>query len=300
MKQGGRGGQSRVLVATVAGAEAAVEVAALLDELTGAVSAFETRAGPGRAAEWRVETYPAAPLLDAELEVRVRLAAAAAGGALISLAEDRLQERDWLGDNLRAFPPVRVGRFFVFGSHWRGRPPPGTVPIEIDAASAFGTGEHPTTAGCLLALERLARHRRFRAPLDIGTGSGILAIAAAKTLRRRVLASDIDPESIRVARRHVRRNGLLRSVRVVQGSCYRSRTVRRRRYDLVFANILARPLAAMANDLNGSLAPRGRAVLSGLLQRQEAMVLATHRAQGLALERRILIQGWSTLVFRRA
>ena len=300
MKQGGRGGQSRVLVATVAGAEAAVEVAALLDELTGAVSAFETRAGPGRAAEWRVETYPAAPLLDAELDVRVRLAAAAAGGALISLAEDRLQERDWLGDNLRAFPPVRVGRFFVFGSHWRGRPPPGTVPIEIDAASAFGTGEHPTTAGCLLALEGLARLRRFRAPLDIGTGSGILAIAAAKTLRRRVLASDIDPESVRVAGRHVRRNGLLRSVRVVQGSGYRSRTVRRRRYDLVFANILARPLAAMANDLKGSLAPRGRAVLSGLLQRQEAMVLATHRAQGLAVERRILIQGWSTLVFRRA
>ena len=286
------------LVARVAGAEAAVEVAALLDALAGAVSAFETSPGEGPAAEWRVDAFPKAPLLDAGLEIRLRLAAAAAGGMLIEIMEDRLRERDWLGENRRAFPPVRIGRFLIHGSHWRGAPPAGTVPIEIDAASAFGTGEHPSTAGCLRALDALARRRRFRASLDIGTGSGILAIAAAKTLRRRVLASDIDAESVRVARRHVRRNGLTALVRVQHGAGYRSRQVRRRRYDLVFANILARPLAAMASDLKGSLAPRGRAVLSGLLRRQEAMVLAPHRAQGLALERRIVIEGWSTLIIR--
>lgn len=298
MTRDGPGGQSRILVARVQGAEAAIELAALLDELTGAVAAFETRARADATAEWRVEAYPAGPLLDPALEIRLRLAAAAAGGALVDVGEERLHERDWLKDNLRAFPPVRVGQFFVFGSHWHGRVPPGTVAIEIDAASAFGTGEHPTTAGCLLALDRLRRQRRFRAPLDIGTGSGILAIAAAKTLRRRVLASDIDPESVRVARRHIRRNGVTALIKVGKGTGYRSRRVLRRQYDLIFANILARPLAAMASDLKRSLAPRGRAVLSGLLRRQEAMVLAAHRAQGLALERRFLIQGWSTLILR--
>ena len=298
MKRPAGGTQGWHLVACVNGAEAAVEIAALLDELAGAVSAFEVHAGDGPAAEWRVEAYPATPLLDPGLEIRLSLAAAAAGGALIEISQQRLRERDWLGETLRAFPPLRIGRFFIHGSHWRGAVPAGTTAIEIDAASAFGTGEHATTAGCLRALDALARRRRFQAPLDIGTGSGILAIAAAKTLHRRVLASDIDPESVRVAGRHTRRNGLSGQVRVVQGAGYRSRTVRRRRYDLIFANILARPLAAMASDLKRALAPGGRAVLSGLLRRQEAMVLAAHRAQGLALERRIVIDGWSTLVLR--
>jgi len=298
LKRPAGGTQGWHLVARVNGAEAAVEIAALLDELAGAVSAFEVHAGDGPAAEWRVEAYPATPLLDPGLEIRLSLAAAAAGGALIEISQQRLRERDWLGETLRAFPPLRIGRFFIHGSHWRGAVPAGTTAIEIDAASAFGTGEHATTTGCLRALDALARRRRFQAPLDIGTGSGILAIAAAKTLHRRVLASDIDPESVRVARRHTRRNGLSGQVRVVQGAGYRSRTVRRRRYDLIFANILARPLAAMASDLKRALAPGGRAVLSGLLRRQEAMVLAAHRAQGLALERRIVIDGWSTLVLR--
>ena len=298
MKQPAKGPGWR-FAARIGGAEAALDIAALLDELTGAVSAFEIRAGDGTAAEWRVEAFPAAPLLSAGLEIRLRLTAAASGGTLIELSEERLHERDWLGENLRAFPPVRIGRFFIHGSHWRGLPPPGTIAIEIDAASAFGTGEHPTTAGCLLALDALARRRRFRAPLDIGTGSGILAIAAAKRLRRRVLASDIDPEAVRVARRHVRRNGLGGLVKVVEGAGYRGRQVRRSRYDLIFANILARPLMAMASGLARSLAPGGRAVLSGLLARQEAMVLAAHRAQGLALERRLLIDGWSTLILCR-
>jgi ribosomal protein L11 methyltransferase len=284
--------------AEVEGADAALEVAAALDELTGGVSAFEA----GSAALWRVEAYPRAAILDPALEVRLALAAAAAGGRLVHIAEERLPERDWLLENRRAFPPLRIGRFFIHGSHWPGpeneRAPAGAVAIEIDAATAFGTGEHPSTRGCLIALDSLAQRRRYRRPLDIGTGSGILAIAAAKRLRRIVLASDVDCASVRVAAHHVRRNGLARQVRVVCAPGYRSRAVRRAKYDLILANILARPLVLMARDLGRAIAPGGVAVLAGLLRRQEALVVAAHRAQGLALERRLVIEGWSTLILR--
>ena len=287
-------GQLRI-IAEIQGAEGALEVAAALDELAGAVSAFEVS---DESAEWRVEAYPRGPLLDAALEVRLALAAAGAGGRLTSIVEERLPERDWLAENRRAFPPIRIGRFFVHGSHWRGPAPPGTIAIEIDAATAFGTGEHPSTRGGLLALDDLARQRRFRRPLDIGTGSGVLAIAAAKRLHRRVVAGDIDPEAVRVARHHARRNGLAGTVRVMRAAGYRSRKLRRRDYDLVLENILARPLALMARDLKRALAPGGVAVLAGLLRRQEAQVLRAHRAQGLMLSRRIVIDGWSTLIVR--
>lgn len=293
--------------AQVEGADAALAVAAALDELAGAVAAFELREAAGAgAALWRVEAYPRAPVLDAALEVRLALAAAACGGRLVQIVEERLPERDWLAENRRAFPPLRIGRFLVHGSHWpasgagRGGKsvPAGAIAIEIDAATAFGTGEHPSTRGCLVALDSLARRRRFQRPLDIGTGSGILAIAAAKRLRRAVLASDVDCGAVRVAAHHVRRNGLLGRVRVVCAPGYRSRALRRSDYDLIFANILARPLAVMARDLARAIMPGGIAVLAGLLRRQEALVLAAHRAQGLALERRLVIEGWSTLILR--
>jgi ribosomal protein L11 methyltransferase len=286
----------RRITAAIKGADAAIEVAGVLDELAGAVSAFEISEAD---ALWRVEAYPRTPLLDPALEVKLALAAAAAGGRLIGIDENPLPERDWLAENRRAFPPLRIGRFFIHGSHHRGRPPPGAIDIEIDAATAFGTGEHPSTRGCLLALDALARRpRRLRRPLDMGTGSGVLAVAAAKSLRGRVLGSDIDCDAARVARHHVRRNGLAGRVRIVCAPGYRSQTVQRSRYDLILANILARPLALMARDLKRSLAPGGVAILAGLLARQEAMVISAHRAQGLALQRRFIIEGWSTLILR--
>ena len=288
------------ILAEVEGAEAAIAVASALDELAGAVAAFEARADDGdtAAALWRIEAYPRAPALNPDVEIRLALAAAGAGGRLDNIVEQKLPERDWLAENRRAFPPLRIGRFFVHGSHWRGRPPPGTFDIEIDAATAFGTGEHPSTRGCLLALDALAGKQRFCRPLDIGTGSGVLAIAAAKRFGRRVLASDIDCDAARVARHHVRRNGLAGCVRVVCAPGYRSRNVRQRGYDLILANILARPLASMARDLKRALAPGGVAVLAGLLRRHEPLVLTAHRAHGLALERRLVIEGWSTLILR--
>jgi ribosomal protein L11 methyltransferase len=282
------------LLAQVRGAEAASAVFTLLDVSADAVSAFETSVN-----EWQLEAYGQSPLLSAELGAQLALVTAAAGGTLAALVEERLPARDWLIDNQLSFPPLRVGRFFVYGSHHRGGVPPGAIGVAVDAATAFGTGEHPSTRGCLLALERLARRRRFRRPLDIGTGTGILSIAAAKLLCRKVLAGDIDPNAISVAHCNAARNGVGHLVQSRRAPGYRDQVIRRSRYDLVLANILARPLAVMAADLARRLAPGGRAVLSGLLRSQEAIVLAPHRGCGIVLDHRLVIDGWSTLVMRR-
>jgi len=248
--------------------------------------------------EWRVEAYPPSSVLSPALAAELALAAAAAGGTLVEIGEGQLPDRDWLAENQLAFPPLRVGRFFIYGSHHRGRVPAGAIGIMLDAATAFGTGEHPSTRGCLMALDRLARRHRFRRPLDVGTGTGILAVAAAKLLHRRVLASDIDRGAVRVARHNVARNGVAGLVRVSGADGYRDRAIRKLPYDLILSNILARPLALLARDLARTLMPGGRAVLSGLLRRQEPIVLAPHRGCGIVLERRLVIDGWSTLVLR--
>jgi ribosomal protein L11 methyltransferase len=283
----------RHIFARVRGADAAEAVLALLDDAAGAVSAFETAPG-----EWRLDAYPQSSLRTPDLSARLALAAAAAGGELIEIHAQKLADRDWLAENQLTFPPLRIGRFFVYGSHHHGGAPAGAVGVIIDAAIAFGTGEHPSTRGCLMALEALARRRAIGHPLDIGTGTGILSIAAAKLLRRRVLASDIDAGSVAVARHNVARNGVASLVRTCRASGYRGRALRCWGYDLILANILARPLALMAADLARHLAPGGHAVLSGLLRRQEPIVLAPHLGLGLALERRIVVDGWSTLVLR--
>jgi ribosomal protein L11 methyltransferase len=284
---------TRRIVARVRGAAAAEALLALLDDAATALSAFE--AAP---AEWRLDAYSPTPLLSPELAARLALTAAAASGELVEIAEERLPDRDWVAENQLAFPPVRIGRFFVYGSHRRGPVPAGAIGILLDAATAFGTGEHPSTRGCLLALEALARCGAIRHPLDIGAGTGILAIAAAKLLRHAVVARDIDFGSVKVARHNIARNGVASLVRAGQGPGYRGGALRRQGYDLILANILARPLALMAGDLARHLAPGGHAVLSGLLRRQEPIVLAPHRGLGLALERRIVIDGWSTLILR--
>ena len=282
------------LLATIRGTEAANAVFMLLDDRADAVSAFETAPE-----EWRVEAYRQSPLLNAELGAQLALAAAAAGGTLAEFSEEGLPARDWLVENRLTFPPLRVGRFFVYGSHYDGKVPAGTIGITLDAATAFGTGEHPSTRGCLLALECLARRRRFRKPLDIGTGTGILSIATAKLLHRNVLAGDIDRRAICVARHNATRNGVIGLVRSRTAPGYRDRLIRKSRYDLILSNILARPLAVMAADLSCRLAPGGFAVLSGLLRRQEPIVLTPHRGCGIVLDHRLVIDGWSTLVMRR-
>ena len=281
------------ILAKVSGTDAAIAVLAVLDDVTGAVSVFETTPP-----EWRVEAYPPSPALTPDLAAQLALVAAAAGGVLVELGEEKLPDRDWLAENQLAFPPLRAGRFFIYGSHHRGRVPSGAIGIMLDAATAFGTGEHPSTRGCLMALDSLSRRHRIRRPLDIGTGTGILSIAAAKLLHRRVLASDIDCRAVRVARHNLLHNGVAGLVLVRRAPGYNDRAIRKSRYDLVLSNILARPLALMARDLSRALKPSGRAVLSGLLRRQEPIVLAPHRGCGIVLERRLVIDGWSTLVLR--
>ena len=227
-------------------------------------------------------------------------AAAALGTAAPAPRFSRLAPRDWLAESQRAFPPIAAGRYYIHGSHETALAPPGSLAIVIDAGAAFGAGEHPSTRGCLLALDALARRRRFHAPLDMGCGAGLLAIAMAKTWRRPVVACDIDPVAVRVARANAEANGVGGRLRAGQGDGYGAPFVRRGApYDLIVANILARPLRRMAGALAGTLARPGAAVLSGFLERDGARVLAVHRRRGLRPWRRITIDGWQTLVLRR-
>jgi ribosomal protein L11 methyltransferase len=260
-----------------------------------AVSVFEE----GKDGAWRVEGFARAKPERAPLLARLALAWLDLGGSPPEPQWEKLPREDWVGINQASFPPLAVGRFFIHGSHYRGRIPPGRIVLEIDAATAFGTGEHATTRGCLAALDAVAG-RGPRRILDMGTGTGILAMAAAKRWRRPVVARDIDPEAVRVAAHNARRNGVAGLVAVGRSAGYRERGVARGRpYDLVLANILARPLEWMARDLSRVLAPGGIAVLSGLLRYQQPGVLAAHRLRRLRLKQHIVVDGWSTLVIAR-
>jgi ribosomal protein L11 methyltransferase len=235
-----------------------------------------------------------------EVTALLAAAAAAAGVAAPDFEVEALPDLDWVAESQKALPPIRAGRFYIHGSHVTGPPPAASIPILIDADAAFGTGRHETTRGCLIALSRLAKRRRFRRPLDMGCGSGVLAIAMAKLWPVSVVAADNDATSLRVAHDNARINGVAARLRCVASDGYGSAMLARRApYDLIVANILAKPLAAMACDLARHLAPGGTAVLSGLLADQQRAVLAPHRGQGLRLKERISLGDWVTLVLGR-
>lgn len=285
-------------IATSVPPHLAATAEAAFTERFAAVSAFEVEEG----GDWRIEAYQEAKPDLAELCVRLALAAAAAGlpEPLVSL--ERLPPTDWLAATVEAFPPFRVGRFYIHGSHVPPVRPAGSVRLCIDAATAFGSGEHPTTEGCLRAIEGLAKAHRPRRLLDMGCGTGILAFAAVRMMGRGLAAdgaraADSDARSCLVARHNARVNGLSHRVRVRHSRGFADRTLRRAApYDLVLANILARPLVGLAGDVARHTAPGARVVLSGLLRRQVPMVLAAYRARGLPLRRRVDIGAWSTLV----
>jgi ribosomal protein L11 methyltransferase len=235
---------------------------------------------------------------DIARSVRDRLGADAFGAPL---AVEVLPDADWIAAGLQALPPVSAGRFLVHGGHDRDRLLPGRIAIEIEAGQAFGTGHHGTTAGCLAVLDGLLRGRTFCNPLDLGTGSGVLAIALAKILRTPVLATDIDPIAVRVARENARLNKVGNLVATVQAAGVHHPEIRRRApFDLVVANILAAPLVRLAPQIAPLLAPRATLVLSGLLPHQRERVVAAYGVQGVRLKRATTFGGWAVLVFGRS
>jgi ribosomal protein L11 methyltransferase len=259
-------------------------------------AASMTETAPGR---WRVAIYfHASPDKNA---VRALVAAAAGPEAGKALSFGRLAAKDWVGESLAGLQPIAAGRFIVHGAHDRARVPVNRIGIEIEAALAFGTGHHGTTRGCLLAIDRLGKSSgapRPRSILDLGTGTGVLAIAAARAWRRRLLATDIDADAVRVARENARLNGVVPLIEVVEANGLAAPAIRSRApFDLVVANILLGPLQRLASPLTKAIAPGGYLVLSGLLSAQANAALSAYHA--LPLERRIEIDGWTTLILKR-
>lgn len=220
----------------------------------------------------------------------------AAGAELTDVAAS-----DWVAKALEGLAPVRAGRFLLHGGHDRGQRRSHDVAIEIEAALAFGTGHHGTTRGCLMMFDDVLKTRRPRYVLDVGTGTGVLAIAAARVLRRTLIAGDIDPVAALVARGNARLNGAHPWLRVVAAVGVNHPAMRRAApFDLVFANILAAPLRRMAASLALVIAPHGQIIVSGLLSGDVAGVLNAFRLQGFYLAKRRDVAGWVTLLLHRA
>lgn len=232
-----------------------------------------------------------------EAEVRERFA------ALLStefpgeqIHREELPDVDWIAKSLEGLKPVRAGRFVVHGSHDRDTARAGEIAIEIDAGQAFGTGHHGTTAGCLEVIFKVMRARKVKRVLDLGTGSGVLAIAARKMAPVKALATDIDPIATRVASENVRLNGIVSGIALETAPGFHSTAFRRHGpFDLIIANILARPLMRMAPQLAAQLSPGGDVILSGILASQRWKVLAAYNGAGLRHVRTLWREGWVTI-----
>lgn len=274
---------------------AARDTADLLAELNSpralAVTLFET--GPGR---FVVEAYYGAPPCLADLTGAWSLADAMPAPVL-----EAVPDQDWVALSQAALPPVAAGRFLVHGRHDRERTRPRRMAIEIEAGAAFGTGHNATTTLCLEAMDRLLRRRRFRSVLDLGCGTGVLAIAAARAIpAARVLAVDNDPLAVAIARTNARLNGAGQRVDVISATGLAHPRLRRpRSFDLVLANLLPGPLIELAPALRAGLRPRGIAVLCGLLDHQARELAATYRAAGFGLAARSRRAGWTVLTLER-
>ena len=211
---------------------------------------------------------------------------------------EALPDQDWIKLSQEGLPPVRAGRFFVYGAHDAGTVPHGVIPMRIEAGLAFGTGHHETTALCLGVLSDMARRRSFRNVLDLGTGTGLLAIGAVRLWRRPVMGSDIDPVAVEVTRQNARANGVGPDVRAVTADGLDNPALKARApYDLIVANILAGPLTRLAPSISAALAPGGMLVLSGLLRDQENLVTSFYRSLRFLCRRRM--GPWSALVFEK-
>ena len=275
---------------------AARHVADMLEEVLfdgeAAIAAFEQPDG-----RWDVTLHFAAAPDQARL--RELVGNAAGEEAAKTIAFDTIEAKDWVKASLDDLVPVPAGRFIVHGAHDRARVPSNKLGIEIEAALAFGTGHHGTTRGCLLLLDHVLKARHPQRVLDLGTGTGVLAIAAAKALHREVLASDIDPPSVRVARENGMLNHVGKFLRAVRATGLSAPDFAAHGpFDLVLANILANPLRQLAGPMARHLAPQALVILSGLLTPQTTSVIAAYRARGLVPLRHLKIEGWSSLLLR--
>jgi len=308
---------ARVIVAV----EHAPAFERVFENFAGVVSLFEWDEN-AKPVLWAVEgMFDAAPPRG-ELAARVALTATALGIETPELVIAKVPVKNWLNETVASFPPLKAGRYYIHGDHIPGPHPSGAVRLVINAATAFGSGQHASTMGCLLGLDEMfkkglartraasardsidaglrpAQRARF-AGLDMGCGTGILGMAAAKTRRFPVLCADIDPEAVRVTNYNARKNGISGIVKAVMSDGVGDRTVvAGAPYRFITANILARPLMAMAKGLSALLAPGGTLILAGFIRRDEAMVLQAYRMQGLRLVRRVRLAPWTTLVLRR-
>jgi ribosomal protein L11 methyltransferase len=264
------------------------------DEGQAAIVAFESPDG-----RWDISVHFADPPFEDGIRGLVALAAGDAGADCIVF--DTVEAMDWVKASLEGLVPVRAGRFIVHGAHDRASVPPNKLGIEIEAALAFGTGHHGTTRGCLLLLDYVLRSKAPKHVLDLGSGTGVLAIAAAKAIKRRVLASDIDPMAMLVARDNARLNGVGNLVESICATGFAAPQFKARApFDLVLANILANPLRQMATPLAAHLAHDAMVILSGLLLPHTTGVIAAYRARGLVLRRHLQVEGWSSLLLQRA
>ena len=258
-----------------------------------AIAAFERPDG-----RWDVTVHFAEPP-DQPL-VRELVANAAGADIAEGITFDTVEAKDWVKASLEDLVPVPAGRFVVHGQHDRERIAPNKLGIEIEAALAFGTGHHGTTRGCLLLLDHVLKAWRPRRVLDLGTGTGVLAIAAARALHEKVLASDIDPLSVQVARENARLNVSGHLVQAIRATGFSApQFAAAAPFDLVLANILANPLRQFATPMARHLAPSALVILSGLLTHQAPGVIAAYRARGLVPVRHLRIEGWSSLLLRK-
>jgi ribosomal protein L11 methyltransferase len=241
---------------------------------------------------WRIDAFPT------EADEAAAIGAVLGRFPALRVTREVLADADWLAMALSGLPPVRAGRFFVYGAHDRGLAPASTVNLRIEAGAAFGTGHHGTTVGCLLAFDELLKRRRFERVLDVGCGTGVLAIAAARTGSRIAVGTDIDRVSVRIANENATLNQSHARF-VLAGGLDHPLVRRDGPYDLVFANILAPPLVALSPEIGRALKPGGLAILSGLLRTQERRVLAAYLSKGFRLVRRLHRDAWATLVLER-
>jgi ribosomal protein L11 methyltransferase len=250
------------------------------------VSAFEL----GERGLWEVEAFFADEPDEADLQARFG----------VPMRVIAIEDENWVARALDGLPPVETGRFFIYGSHDASIAPPQKIGLKIEASYAFGTGHHGTTRGCLLAFEHLSRRRSFRNALDLGCGTGVLALAFARLLRMPVVATDIDPLATRKAIENARINNALPWMRIETANGFRSPLIGDNApYDLIFANILAGPLMKLMPGIWASTAPGGNVILSGILDEQALGICSIARSFGFRILRRSALEGWVTLILQR-